>query len=321
MARKKILMFYGKEKAFKKDPFEDKGLKKSVYYYFFQKGSRLGFDMYLVMGREKYMGGLKFRKPLFFNPAKENFEVLDQIVEVDAVLDRSGGTRFPPLGISEKVLDNRKFKLICWNKILMYKYLRGFSPPSYGLKSFKGMRKNLRFFRETELVVLKPASGLKGKDVHIDYPSKILQLRDIDFGKGWVLQKFVDTSGGINGLVRGRHDLRIAIVNGKMVFSHIRQPRSSCRVANVAQGGSIKEIAIRKIPKQILKKTKGLQQKIDADFDRPLYSIDFGIQNKEPFVFEINDSIGFPSEKMTCYKKFINNVLEALSIRAMRNNH
>lgn len=311
-------MFYGKEKDFKKDPFEDKGLKKSVYYYFFQKGSWIGFDMYLVMGREKYMGGLKFRKSLFFNPTEEKFEVLDQDVEVDAVLDRSGGIKFPPPDISEKVLDNRKFKLICWNKILMYKYLQGFSPPSYGFKSFMEMEKNLRSFQERELVVLKPASGLKGRDVCIDYPSKILRLRNIDFGKGWVLQKFVDTSGGIKGLVKGRHDLRIVIVNGKMVFSHIRQPRSFCRVANVAQGGSIKEIAISKIPKQILEKAKSLQQKIDADFDKPLYSIDFGIQSKKPFVFEINDTIGFPSEKMDCYKKFIKNVLDALAVRARR---
>lgn len=320
MAPKKIVMFYGKEKAFRKDPFRDKGKKRAVYYYFFQRGSKLGFDMYLVMGRKKYLGGLKFDRPLFFNPAKETFEIFNQVIRADAILDKSGGTEFPPSAIGDKVLDNRKFKLICWNKILMYKYLNGFSPSSYGVKNLGEMKKNLKFFKENELAVLKPARGLKGKDVQINYPSKLLQIKGIDYSRGWVLQKFVDTSGGIPGLIKGKHDLRIAAVNGKIVFSHVRQPLSACNVANVAQGGSIKEITIDKIPKRILGKAKRLQKKIDADFDKPLYSMDFGVQSGDPFVFEINDTIGFPSEKMKCYKKFINSVLIALSIRTMRNN-
>lgn len=321
MARKKIVMFYGKEKDFRKDPFEDKGDKRAVYYYFFQRGNRLGFDMYLVMGRKKYLSGLKFDKPLFFNPDKEKFEVFDKTIKADAVLDRSGGTAFPPSRIGTKVLDNRKFKLICWNKILMYKYLNGFSPSSYGVKNLGEMKKNLKFFKENQLAVLKPARGLKGRDVQINYPSKLLQIKDIDYSKDWVLQKFVDTSGGIKGLTKGKHDLRIVVVNGEIVFSHVRQPLPTCNIANVAQGGSIKEIPINKIPKRIIKKAKKLQKKIDADFDKPLYSMDFGVQDEKPFIFEINDTIGFPSAKMKCYKKFINSVLEALSIRAMRNNH
>ncbi|MCX6762873.1 MAG: hypothetical protein NT093_03800 [Candidatus Moranbacteria bacterium] len=320
MARKKIVMFFGKEPAFGKDPLGDKGGKKAVYYYFFQRGSKLGFDMYLAMGRKKYLGGLKFDRPLFFNPAKEKFEIFSQVVRADAVLDKSGGTEFPPSEIDDKVLDNRKFKLICWNKILMYKYLDRFSPSSYGLKSLGEMKKSLKFFKENELAVLKPARGLKGKDVQIDYPSKLLQTKNIDYRRGWVLQKFVDTSAGITGLIRGKHDLRIAVANGEIVFSHIRQPMSAGNVANVAQGGSIKEISIDKIPKRILIQAKKLQKRIDADFDKPLYSMDFGVQDEKPFVFEINDIIGFPSEKMKCYKKFIDSVLESLLIRAMRNN-
>ncbi len=73
--------------------------------------------------------------------------------------------------------------------------------------------------------------------------------------------------------------------------------------------------------KNALEKAKKLQRKIDIDFVKPLFSIDFGIQNGEPFVFEINDTIGFPSDKMKCHKEFINKVLEALSIRAARHNY
>lgn len=310
-------MFYKKEKRFKSDPLEDKGIKRAVYYYFFEKGSELGFDMYLVMGLRKYLGGLKFNAPLYFNPGKAKFEILDKEIVADAVLDRSGGVDFPPLDISEKVLDHRKFKLICWNKILMYEYLGGFSPLSFPVMSFLDLQKNSGIFKHNEMAVLKPSVGLKGRDVHIDLFSNILRL-DIDFNKKWVLQKYVDTSGGIKGLVKGEHDLRVVIVNGKIIYSHIRQPALGKKTANVGQGGSITEINIEQIPQKILEITRDLKEKIDSDFDKPLYSIDYGVQNEEPVVFELNDTIGFPSDKMKKSRIFIDEVLEALRLRTKR---
>lgn len=318
MERKKIVMFYGKENDFQKDPFENKGKKRTVFRYFFEKGSTLGFDMFLVSGIKNYLGNLAFINPLFFVKETGKFEYLDYKIRADAILDRSAGTKFPAFKISNKVLDNRQFKLICWNKVLMYKYLKGFCSRSYELKNYPDLAEKLKLFAEKDLVVLKPAQGLKGKGVIIDCPKKILQLRNLNFNSHWILQEFINTSGGIKGLVSGEHDLRIVIVNGKIVFSHIRQPAPKSKIANVAQGGSIREISLSSIPLEVMEMTKKLKFMIDKDFDKPLYSIDFGINRGKPTVFEINDTIGFPNEDMKISKKFIKEVLLALRIRTTR---
>lgn len=318
MERKKIVMFYKKERVFTNHPFEKELEKKNVYHYFFEQGSALGFDMYLVAGINKYLGALSFSRPLFFNKNNGSFEVIDGTIRADAIIDRSGGLSFPPEEIKEKVLDNLAFKKICWNKSLMYNYLKGYCPTSYLIKSATELKKNLRLFNAETPVVLKPSAGLKGIGVTIGFPAQIASLKDIDYRQNWILQEFIDTSRGIKRLVAGYHDLRVVIVNGKIIFSHIRQPKLGNKIANVAQGGSIKELALEDIPESVLRITKKLQKKIDTNFDKPLYSIDFGLCDKKAFVFEINDTIGFPSEKMSCYRLFINEVLSALKKRAAR---
>lgn len=311
-------MFYGKEKVFRKDPFEDKGDKRPTFYYFFEKGCELGFEMYLVMGFKKYMGKLDFSRPLIFRGDKKKFEYLDGKIKADAVLDRSGGTIFPPERIHSKVLNERRFKLLCWNKTLMYKYLNGFCPKSYGVRSRLEFKNKLKLFDTNELVVLKPARGMKGKNVKINYPQELSLINNIDFKLDWILQEFVDTSSGITGLAKGTHDLRIAIVNGKITFSHIRQPATGSMVANVARGGLAKEVLIEHIPLEILRMAKKIMKIVDKDFDKPLYSIDFGLGENSPVVFEINDTIGFPSLSITNSKNFIEETLKALCLRANR---
>ncbi len=309
-------MFYGKERIFSNNPFENKGIKKTVYFYFFEHGTALGYDMYLVCGIKNYLGKLIFSNALFFD--KNKFKPTSGKIKADAIIDRSGTKKFPPDNIQDKVLDNNAFKKLCWNKTLMYDYLKEYCPTSYIVKNYRELNATLQELDEKKLIVLKPARGLKGKDIIIDYPEKIASLKNLNFDADWILQEFVDTSSGIPGLVNGIHDLRVAIVNGKIAFSHIRQPKTGSKISNVANGGSIREVEIKNIPEKILATSKKLKRKIDHDFDNPLYSIDFGMQNGTSFVFEINDTIGFPSENMKKYKSFINEVLRALAIRANR---
>ena len=119
----------------------------------------------------------------------------------------------------------------------MYAYLKGYCPQSYEIKNATDLKENLRLFDENSYVVLKPANGLKGIGVSIDYPANIAKLKNIDFSAPWILQEFVDTSHGISGLVSGDHDLRVVIANGKILFSHIRQPQAGSKIANYSRFG------------------------------------------------------------------------------------
>jgi len=157
---------------------------------------------------------------------------------------------------------------------------------------------------------------MQGKGIVIDSPEKLSTIT-LEEGVEYCLQEFIDTSKGIPGIVRGYHDLRIIIVDGEIVLCHVRTPKEGSLLANVAQGGSIREVPLEIIPSNILRRVADTQAHIDQRFDFPLYSIDFGIQNAIPFVFELNDQIGFPSEEMR-HELFITNLIHSLRKRAQR---
>ena len=101
-------------------------------------------------------------------------------------------------------------------------------------------------------------------------------------------------------------------------MAHVRTPKDGGYLANVAQGGSIKEVELEKIPKPIMEVVLDIQKKIDDKFDNPIYSIDFGVMDGKPYVFELNDQIGFPREDMASAKNFVSSLVEALAIRTQR---
>lgn len=301
-------MFYRKRKPDEVNFFDRLGKKSEVYKYYFAQGTRLNFNMYFVSGAERYLGNYRFKNPLYFNGNK--FVYLKKEVKADAVFDRSGGLGFPPKNISNKTLNCIAFKKICWNKLKTYDLLGKFMAKSYAVHSREELLDALKHFSNNSLLVLKPAMGLGGKGIIIE---KNYQLKKRRVPKKlYILQEFVDTSFGIKNIVKGKHDLRVVVIEGKIVLSHVREPKPGSYLANVAQGGSIREIPIQKIPKEIIDITSEVQKKIDVKYNYPLYSIDFGNSNKKPYIFEINDQIGFPTKHMKAYKIFVSQILKSL---------
>lgn len=305
---------YFHKRTLEKDPFSTFGIKKSVYHDFFRRGMDRGFDMYIASGKENYTDPLIFKGAYRYNG--EFFEPVDEMIEMDAVLDRSGGMSFPTEAIGRKVLNNIHFKRLCNNKNETQKLIGKFMPRSVKVKGNKELLSQLKLFSESDRVVLKPAKGMCGRGIIIDFPSKIAK-ENIENDKEYILQEFVDTSRGIPGIISSYHDLRVVIVNGKITLSHVRAPQKGLLLANVAQGGSIKEVSVEDIPDFIIDMVKQIQALIDVKFDFPLYSIDLGIQSENKgFVFELNDQIGFPSEQMAARGDFLNQVLDSLEKRA-----
>ncbi len=300
-------MYYGQEKT-GPDPFFNFGHKKSVYYYFFEYGKKMGFDMFLASGKKNYLGELNFKNPLFFDGLK--FKPTQETIQADAVYDRSGGLNFPSPEI-KKILNNLKFKTLCNNKNGMYVLLGKFMPKSIEIKNQTELKTALLNFPAKKIAVLKPAAGLGGKGIIIDLPQNLAKVI-LEEKKEYVLQQFVDTSHGIKNITKEKHDLRIIIIDGEIIMASVRTPKEGSYLANVAQGGKIQEIDIKKIPAKALVLTKKIQKILDKKYNYPLYSIDLGFENEKPYVFELNDQIGFPSEKMPGHKIFMHKLIKSL---------
>ena len=136
---------------------------------------------------------------------------------------------------------------------------------------------------------------MKGDNIEFGTPNELKKYR---IKKAVLIQEFKETEAGIPGLCKGRHDMRIVIIDGKIVWATIRQPKGKSFLANVAKGGSIKEIEIKDVPKSLTPIIKDLTKIFKKKYFNPIFSIDFGFENGKPFIYEINDQIGFPLPKM-----------------------
>lgn len=309
MGQKNIVVYFRKKQG-GKDPFADWGKKRGIYHLLFRKGFERGWNMYFCTGPENYLGDRGFSDPYLYDG--DSFVFQEGItIRADAVYDRSGGLHFPPEDISSRVLNARSFKLLCADKNQTYDLLREFMPKNFSIKNRDELERALENFSATDLAVLKPANDFGGKGILIEHPD-VLKTARIEPGASYALQEFVDTSEGIPGIVSGHHDLRIVIVEGKAVLSHVRTPKPGSLLANVAQGGSIREVPLGNIPRTVLDTVRRIQNIIDQRFSLPLYSIDFGVSGDTPYVFELNDQIGFPSEEMRGAETFIDRLLLSL---------
>lgn len=315
MDAKKIVVFFGKKTGCS-DPFRQWPTKKAVYHKLFAQGIEQGFEMYFVPNHSHYEDGYQFKNPWQYSLTDHLFHPTQKTITADAVYDRSGGLLFPRESFDTKILNSRNFKALCGDKNLMQNLLGKSMPLGFSVSNQEEFFLALQKFSPKERVVLKPATGFGGKGIVIA-PAEEIKSFQLLPKTTYTLQQFIDTSRGIENITPSYHDLRVVIANGKKILAHVRTPGKDSLLANVAQGGSIKEVPLQDIPSFILSAVEEVQKNIDTRFDFPLYSIDFGIENEKAYVFEINDTIGFPSEAMAAHEEFIQQILTSLSRRAL----
>jgi len=306
MRKKKIVVYFGKVKS-PPDPFKGFGKKRKVYWDLFSFAAENDLEIFIASGENSFRGDMRFANILKFE--NNFFTKFEQEIVADAVYDRSGGLKFPLLEMNGKVLNCRSFKILCADKNATAELLGNYMPKSFKVCSRGDLLNALKNFDSEKLAVLKPSGSFGGKGILIDVPEKIAKL---EINVPHTLQEFVETSKGIDGITEGRHDLRLIVIDGVFVLAHVRTPKRGSLLANVALGGSIKEVAIEKLPKNILTIANEIKKIIDDKYGSPLYSIDFGVMEGRPYVFELNDQIGFPSEQMPSAKRFIARLVSSL---------
>jgi len=289
------------------EPLKHIGKKLPVYLRLLKLCQQKNWQVF-VLTRKTYEGGGIFNGAWQFD--RNKFSRVRKPVKIDLVYDRTGGVKFPPEEPSGPVVVNRRdFKLLCWDKWLGYGKTSRFMPKTIWV----GERQNLGSVLpkiKTDWVVLKPYNGLKGIGVFIGPKKKALNFEFPEKYPRYIAQEFIDTSGGIPGIVKGLHDLRVAITNGEAVWSHVRTPPSGSFQANVAQGGKIKEVVCTKLPAAVKQITDQIANRFYKKYDNPSYTLDFGMSKKGPLIFEFNDQMGFPTWEMKAREKFLNELVK-----------
>ena len=277
-------------------PLSHIGVKLPVYKRLLELIQAEGYEAF-VLTKKTYVGGGVFDGVWKFE--NNNFIQIFEKINIDLVYDRSAGVQFPPASDKSTIwVNNIDFKILCWDKWAGYNDIGEYMPQTVLVESESEIEKSVNKIK-TDWVVLKPFNGLKGLGVYIGNKDGATKFKFPQNFKRYIAQEFVDTSKGIVGVTQGKHDLRVAVVNGEVVWCHVRVPAEGTFLANAAQGGNLTEVDYKNVPSDIKNIVTKVSEKFYKQYDNPIFSLDFGMNSDgTPRIFEINDQIGFPKWEM-----------------------
>lgn len=284
------------------EPLHHIGTKLPVYTRLLDLIEGAGWEAY-VLTRRTYRGNRIFSGGWKYSKGK--FHLVKRDLSIDLVYDRTGGVNFPPKDNNLTVVNPRDFKILCWDKWATSKEIGQFMPKTILIENEGQIAPSLSKIK-TKRVVLKPFNGLKGMGIFIGDKLDALNFKFPGNFPKYIMQEFVDTSGGIAHITPGTHDLRVVIVNSNPVWCHVRVPAPGSLLANAALGGDLTEVDYEIVPENIKEVVHKITKHFSENYDNPIYSLDFGVgKDRSPYIFEINDQIGFPKWEMRSRDSFL----------------
>ncbi|MDP7115747.1 MAG: ATP-grasp domain-containing protein [Candidatus Woesearchaeota archaeon] len=150
------------------------------------------------------------------------------------------------------------------------------------------LKKALKLF-STKKIVIKPRYGIRGLGIKV-VSKKRLPKR---IHKDTLVQEFVNTKKGILALgIKGFHDMRVLLINGKIDHCYLRIPQHSF-LANCAKGAKKVYVNKKSLPKSVLEVINHIKKRTDQ-YDPSVFSVDFLFADGEtPKVVELEGIPGF----------------------------
>lgn len=283
----------------------------SVYFYDSYQSldeifEKYGQKLYILRGKENYLGGGVFKKYWLFEDG--GLVQFNEEIKVDVVYDKG---RFPFDDV--KVLGGKKLNDLCVDKRRVYEIFPTLSPRSVMVWDEKQFYSELDGYGDDDLVVLKPNFGASGKGIVIDKKRIVRERVPEDLENGYLVQEFLDSSCGVEGLVDGLHDLRIVVLNGEPILGVVRMPKEGTFIANYSLGGSYFVVESEKIPDGFLDVVWEIYDGIFRnEFEEVLVSFDMMMTPRGIKLIEINSSPGLPNKDSEIMDNYYEKLVECL---------
>lgn len=255
---------------------------KQAYHELLEMLEQRGVYVAILMGQSSYLGQGRFTKHWVQvkrdgrwvfekrGPIRPDITwVKDQLVAADALQ-----------------INSANFRQICSDKNLSYDLLSQFQSRSLVVHNQTELEQAITDL-PGEMAVVKTPTGNSGLGVFVGLKQ---DFNYADFNKPFPLQvqEFIETKGGIPGLVKGRHDFRVVIMNGEAIIATLRTPPQDGFKSNIGYGGFTRLVDVSEIPAEL----KTLVSQIDAQLAtisaERFYSADFGLTDQGWRLFEVN---------------------------------
>ena len=249
------------------------------------KLSEKGVDLVLITRQNHYVGNGQFFG--FWQPSDNyHYEKIEELISPALILDK-GHIDFNDGFLN--FFNSHDFARLGRNKYTQAVIAEGFVPRTQLVCSEKDYESVLRNLK-TEKIVTKPLDENGGTGVTLYSRNNLSDNKTFPV----IMQEFVETSGGIDGMVTGRHDIRLYIIDGEVVMCSIRQPAEGGWLSNTHQGGTIHFYNKSEINPELLEFAKPVIKKFDERGGK-FYVVDFMHGSDGWHMVEMNDRPGIPA--------------------------
>ncbi|OGY82373.1 MAG: hypothetical protein A3F54_02320 [Candidatus Kerfeldbacteria bacterium RIFCSPHIGHO2_12_FULL_48_17] len=303
---------YGKNN---KLPFSDNPKYKEHYELLYQIGRELGVEF--SRARLDWLRGGKVKKA--WKQQKDEWVLDKKPFTPDAVWFKAKDTPAARKKLAEiytqlPVVSNPHLYEIVPNKYTMYVLFPTLFPKTFLVHNRYDLAKYLPKIKGRR-AVLKPTVGSGGNGITI--ASKAV-LKKTPITTAMLLQEFKESIAGIPGIMTGRHDLRVHVLNNKILYAYYRKPKAGSLLANIAQGGSMVLIKNDEIPRAVKKMVEKVITTLQ-DLTPNFYSVDFLFDAAgHPWVIELNRSPGifFPPEYRAAETRLFKKIVRELFMKS-----
>jgi glutathione synthase/RimK-type ligase-like ATP-grasp enzyme len=294
---RKVMILFGKDSWKKSKPFSNKKYMYS-YEYFYTLCKKKGIQIYRA-SYEWYDYEDKLFKYAWVFEKNSGIWKRAYNIKPDLIYDKTKST--PEAYLKSSLIRNNyaffndiEFSKIIDNKLAVGMLFPDWSKKSQLMKDLKHLSLALKKIPERKKLVLKPVNLSGGENVFIGTKAEL--MRKIKSSKikiiDWMLQDFIDSSEGIPGIMRGVHDLRLVIIDTEVIYAYYRKPAEGSLLANLAQGGSMEIVPLKKLPKSVSPIIKRANQ-LFSGFKHKIYTIDLMFNKKKvPWIVELNSMPG-----------------------------
>ena len=208
------------------------------------------------------------------------------------------------MGKNYSFINNQLFTRLIDDKFTTSLIFEKWSKKNWLIKNKEELKKILPKIK-TSKIVIKPLMESGGNGVQILTKKEATKKANVQEIK--LVQEFINSSKGVPGVSTSMHDLRVVMINEKIIYAYIREPQKGSYLANLAQGGSLKIVPNENLPKTILP-IVDFANTAFASFRPRIFCIDFMFdENKKPWIVELNSMPGLfftPEEKTSMLKMY-----------------
>lgn len=304
---KKVLILFGKSDWNKSKPFNNRNYRYS-YEYFYTLCKKSGIQMYRASYEWYDYDKKYFKYAWIYEGENANWKRVYNI-KPDLVYDKTKARMevyYKKELIRKKYpfINNLEFTRLIDDKLTTSLLFEKWSKKSWLVENKNDLANALKNIKSKK-AVLKPLVESGGKGVRIGNKKDLMAISRLS--GPCIVQEFIDSSKGVPGFSRGVHDLRLVMVNEKVIYAYIREPRKGGLLANLAQGGTLTVVPKNKLPKSLYP-IVAYANKLFSTFNPRIYCVDFMFdKSKKPWIVELNSMPGLfftPEEKPSMIRMY-----------------